>query len=67
MSPVSELGTAGFTIFWSVTALAVGIFSYCMFQLLRNTLGPVQAEIKPVSATNKIRTATRLKGDCRAC
>lgn len=38
MSPVSELGTAGFAIFWGVTVLAVGIFSYSMYQLLRNIL-----------------------------
>ncbi len=35
MSPVSELGTAGFAIFWGLFALAVGLFSYRIYQLLR--------------------------------
>ena len=35
MSPVSELGAAGFAIFWGVTALAAGIFSFRIYQLLR--------------------------------
>ena len=38
MSPVSDLGIAGFAIFWGVTALAVSILSYRIYQLLRNIL-----------------------------
>jgi Fe-S oxidoreductase/CheY-like chemotaxis protein len=38
MSPLSELGVAGYVIFWGVTVLAVGIFSYRMYQLLRYIL-----------------------------
>ncbi len=35
MSPVSELGAAGFALFWGLTALAAGIFFYRGYQLLR--------------------------------
>jgi Fe-S oxidoreductase len=35
MSPVSELGAAGYVIFWFITLLAFGIFGYRTFQLLR--------------------------------
>jgi Fe-S oxidoreductase len=35
MSPVSELGAAGYAIFWGVTLFALGIFGFRVFQLWR--------------------------------
>ena len=35
MNPVSDLGAAGFALFWGITALAAGIFLFRGYQLLR--------------------------------
>jgi len=35
MSPVSELGAAGYAVFWGVTLLAGGIFCFRVYELLR--------------------------------
>ncbi len=35
MNPVSDLGAAGFALFWGLTAFAAGIFFYKISQLLR--------------------------------
>ncbi len=35
MSPVSELGVTGYLIFWGVTLLAISIFCFRIYQLLR--------------------------------
>ncbi len=35
MSPVSDMGAAGFALFWGLTALAAGVFFYRVGQLLR--------------------------------
>jgi Fe-S oxidoreductase len=35
MNPVSDLGAAGFALFWGLTALAAGIFLFRGYQLLR--------------------------------
>jgi Fe-S oxidoreductase len=35
MSPVGELGASGYAVFWGVTLLASGIFSFRIYKLLR--------------------------------
>jgi len=35
MNPVSDLGAAGFALFWGLTALAAGIFLHRMYRLVR--------------------------------
>ena len=35
MNPVSHLGVTGYILFWSLTGLAAGVFSYRLYQLFR--------------------------------
>ncbi|MFC1911880.1 (Fe-S)-binding protein [Chloroflexota bacterium] len=35
MNPISSMGTAGYVLFWGVTALAAGIFGYRAYRLFR--------------------------------